>query len=114
MRGEKRAIGEKTDQAKRELRHQIGLDLPVFYFSFTALATPDTLYRVYDPNERSNLDRLISQYGNWEKISAWYLDVMSMRKAIRLAQPDSTAQAQLGKDSVNHIIDQAQQDVFYV
>lgn len=105
-------LNEKTDQAKRELRHEIGLDLPVFYFSVTAMATPDSLFRVYDPNERNNLERLISRYGNWEKISAWYLDVVALRRAIRLSVPDSTAMAQLGSDSVNTIIDRAQQDAF--
>jgi ABC-type dipeptide/oligopeptide/nickel transport system permease component len=32
-------------------RKKLGLDLPVFYFSISSLAAPDTLYRVYDKNE---------------------------------------------------------------
>ncbi|MBK6834696.1 MAG: ABC transporter permease [Bacteroidetes bacterium] len=54
-------------------RKKLGLDLPVFYFSISSLAAPDTLYRVYDKNENTALNRLLDKYGNWNEISNYNL-----------------------------------------
>lgn len=52
---------------------QLGLDKPVFYFSFTGLAWPDSLHRIVRRDHRQNLSRLVSRYGNWPAVESWYL-----------------------------------------
>ncbi len=59
-------------EQKKFWRTKLGLDLPVFYFSLSSLAKPDTLYKVYDKNDREGLERLIRQYGNWTAIQEYY------------------------------------------
>lgn len=59
-------------EQKRYWTQKLGLDLPVFYFSLTSLSRPDTLYKVFDKNEREALDRLIDKYGNWTRISDYH------------------------------------------
>jgi peptide/nickel transport system permease protein len=54
------------------ISHEMGLDLPVFYFSLSSAAYPDTLYRIPVLNERENLQELVGTYGNWEEISAYF------------------------------------------
>lgn len=58
-----------VEKEKREWRHKLGLDLPLFYFSLSNLATPDTLYKIEDKDERNALERLIAKYGDWKEIS---------------------------------------------
>lgn len=58
-------------QQKKYWKQKLGLDLPVFYFSLEKYAYPDTLYRVYDKNEREALGRLLDEHGNWREISAY-------------------------------------------
>lgn len=68
-------IGSQTInqiEQKRFWRKKLGLDLPVFYCSLTSLSRPDTLYKIYDKNEREALDRLINKYGNWPAIQDYY------------------------------------------
>lgn len=55
--------------------HKLGLDLPVFYLSLSSVAQSDTLYKIYDKNEREALDRLISKYGNWQEIQMYYQEL---------------------------------------
>jgi peptide/nickel transport system permease protein len=59
-------------EQKKYWKKKLGLDLPVFYFSLDKYSVPDTLYKVYDKNEYEALNRLISQYGNWNEISVYY------------------------------------------
>lgn len=76
--------------------HKLGLDLPVFYLSLSSLAQSDTLYKIYDKNEREALDRIVSQYGNWEQVQLYYrqlkeFDALSLTKEIdsaTLSGPD--------------------------
>lgn len=68
------------DPKKDTLRHHYGLDLPVFYFSFTNAASPDTLYKVHESGQRETLNRLIDQYGDWGEIAAWYRSLDELQK----------------------------------
>lgn len=70
--GETGAQSINQIENKNFWRSKLGLDLPVFYFSLSSLSRPDTLYKIYDKNEREALDRLISKYGNWEQIQTYY------------------------------------------
>lgn len=69
--GEFQAQSANTLKEKERWRKKLGLDLPVFYFSISNAATPDTLYRIYDDNLRTASKRLINTYGNWDAIAAW-------------------------------------------
>src|SRR5687768_2455350 len=56
-----------TEKAYNAMAEQLGFTLPAFYVNFTSAATPDTLYKFLKKGERDNLERLISEYGNWKE-----------------------------------------------
>lgn len=66
------------EQAFIEKRHALGLDLPVFYFSFSNQAIPDTLYRLPKKLHKANLERLIYTYGNWPEIEKYYASIKKL------------------------------------
>lgn len=70
-------IGEKQYLQKR---HELGLDLPVFYFALGSLAKPDTLYRIHKPAERKMLKKMIAEYGNWKYIQSYFLALKKLEK----------------------------------
>ncbi len=78
--------GEKT---YLELRHKLGLDLPLFYFSFGSLANPDTLFKIPDRDMQDNLDRLVNRYGDWEQIQSYFLKIKSINNALKNVRQDS-------------------------
>ena len=87
--------------------HKLGLDLPVFYFALSSLASPDTLYRIYDKNEREALDRMVSMYGNWKEIQDYYnqLLVFDNMQLISFVNPELLAGPDRNKmlDHINAI-----------
>lgn len=106
------SISESMIQGKEQLRHELGLDLPVFYFTFTSLAEPDTLYKIRDKGEREALSRLVDRYGNWKEIASWYTTLNRLRKATGISiQPDSLFLASYTKDSVLYVSDQCSQKI---
>lgn len=46
---------QNLQEQKMVVRKQLGLDLPVFYINVSNIATPDTLYKIADANERNAL-----------------------------------------------------------
>ncbi|PCH69334.1 MAG: hypothetical protein COC01_01625 [Bacteroidetes bacterium] len=85
-------IAEKlaTEKSYLETRHNLGLDLPVFYFAITNLANCDTLYRVAKLRHRMALDRLIYRYGNWPEISDYYYSLRKLEDKVYMVQKDAT------------------------
>lgn len=75
---------------KKKWREKLGLDLPVFYFSLSSLSRPDTLYKIYDKNEKESLDRLISQFGNWKEIQIYYRSMNKLYSSLVVFVPDSS------------------------
>ena len=69
----------QTEQ-KKFWSKKLGLDLPIFYFSLNTLAQCDTLYRIYDKNERESLSRLTNEFGAWPEISAYYAALDELNK----------------------------------
>ena len=65
---------------KQKLRKKLGLDLPLFYFSITDMASCDTLYKVQDRNQRENLETLIHQFGNWPAVDNYYKSLLNLQK----------------------------------
>lgn len=60
------------EKAYNRQRHELGLDLPVFYFSLTNYTNSDTLYRIPKVAHRETLERLSYEYGNWEDVALYY------------------------------------------
>jgi peptide/nickel transport system permease protein len=83
MGGEGRS-GEKiaTEQAYVELRHQLGFDLPLFYFTLTNKTYSDTLYRVPKKTHRDVLARLSYKYGNWADVATYYRNIRKFEFAL--------------------------------
>lgn len=96
----------QVEAAKDTLRHELGLDLPVFYVTLSTYAEPDTFYKIGKQDERENLSRLLDRYGNWITISHWYnsLQLLKSTSAIQ-PEPDSTLLALVQQDSVTYISD---------
>lgn len=61
-----------SKKTKQDLRKKLGLDLPVFYFSFGSISDCDTLYKVADKDHKATLSELSHYYGNWEDVSSYY------------------------------------------
>jgi peptide/nickel transport system permease protein len=81
---------------------KLGLDLPVFYISLTTYSHPDTLYRIYDKQEREALDRLIYQYGDWKEIQQYYAGLLVFEAQLSHKTVDS---AIIEREKRNEIID---------
>ncbi|CAN5190886.1 hypothetical protein BH09BAC1_BH09BAC1_07810 [soil metagenome] len=77
------------DKAYKEIRKKLGLNLPLFYFSVSTLASSDTLHRIDKVDHRKNLDRLVDQYGNWDKIEAYYHSISALEIAVLNLTKDS-------------------------
>lgn len=61
-----------SEQAYIEQRAKLGLDKPLFYFSFTNATYSDTLYRVHKKSHRETLEKLSFKYGDWPQIANYY------------------------------------------
>ncbi len=86
-------IGSQTAnqiEQKKFWNKKLGLDLPIFYFSLNTLAHSDTLYRIYDRNERAALERLTNQYGNWPAISDYFAAIDELNEAHSSLRVDSS------------------------
>lgn len=62
-------------------RKQLGLDLPVFYFSVKTWAEPDTLYKLQDREKLKAYESLLRQTGNAELVSA-YFDAIRQSRSV--------------------------------
>lgn len=105
------AQSESTLKAKQQLRHQLGLDLPVFYFTLSNLATPDTLYKVHDPQAKETLGRLIDTYGNWNAISAWHRSLEELKSTMARVTYDTAASSITAKEIADKQLDDARQEI---
>ena len=61
-----------SEKAYNNLRHELGFDLPLFYFSLTNATSSDTLYKIPKTDHCSNLERLSFTYGNWADVANYY------------------------------------------
>ena len=75
----------------QQVQHQLGLDLPVFYFSISSMAESDTIYKVTNSQHRQTLKLLTIQFGNWQYISNYYQLISKTKQntgAIKLMKYD--------------------------
>lgn len=100
LKGQASESGQKASvQAYEEVARRLGLDLPVFYGALSTAAYPDTLYKIVKKSERQNLDKLISQYGNWPQISGYYLALKQLEANTQNIVADSASY--LAKNTVS-------------
>lgn len=98
--------GEMGSQSQSQIkdklfwRKKLGLDLPVFYVSITSLSRPDTLYKIYDKNEKEALDRLIDKFGNWEQIQEYNKTLSNFYNSLVAFSPDSNLVKQFDKNAL--------------
>jgi len=64
-----------NEKAYLEKAEKLGLNLPTFYFALSSQSVPDTLFRFVKKNDREILSGLIAQYGNWNQISDYYMQL---------------------------------------
>lgn len=103
-------IGTQTAnqiEQKKFWNRKLGLDLPIFYFSLNTLAHSDTLYKVYDRNERSALSRLTNQYGNWPAISEYFAAIGELNDAHTRLKVDSSMAEGYSLDDVKEDINKS-------
>ncbi len=103
-------VGSQTAnqiEQKKFWSKKLGLDLPIFYFSLNTLAHSDTLYRIYDRNERESLSRLTNQYGNWPAISDYFSAIDELNKAHSSLKVDSSMAMGFPLDQVKENINRS-------
>lgn len=101
-----------TEKAYDNLRHQLGLDLPVFYFSFTNATLPDTLYRIPKTGHRKILERLAHTYGNWQDIATYYSHLKQLETSLLDIEktPENNSSLRKAKDHVSSLYDNYDED----
>ncbi|MFK7807294.1 MAG: ABC transporter permease [Saprospiraceae bacterium] len=77
-----------NEEAYQRAAIKLGLDKPIFYFSLSSTAFPDTLHRILRKSHRDNLKQLINRHGNWPEIQQYYYNLSQLDKAVQTI-PDS-------------------------
>lgn len=95
-----------TEKSYIDLRHSLGLDLPLFYFSFTNMAVSDTLYKIPKIRHREVLQRLCDNFGNWPYIAKFYLSTKKLDLALYDIKRDSinASALRMSKDYMSSLL----------
>lgn len=67
----------------RSKASRLGLDKPVFYFSFQPAAYPDTLYRIPFRERREIMLELLRKNGNWRAVEQYYTAISAVKKSFQ-------------------------------
>lgn len=67
-----RGDAASRDRNYRQFLETTGQDRPLFYFSITSAALPDSLHRVFPERDRDFLSRISWQYGNPEAAAVFF------------------------------------------
>lgn len=84
------------------MRHKLGLDLPLFYFSITNATNSDTLYRVPKADVRDNFEHISFIYGNWPNVAHYYGTIKEFALAIG-SQPRDKDDADAITSAVSYV-----------
>jgi peptide/nickel transport system permease protein len=106
----KKSGGESGQSAKTNvdetayisLRHKLGLDLPLFYFSITNSTSPDTLYRIPKADVRANFEHISFIYGSWPRVAHYYGIIKEFQQALA-AQHSTPATAEILTEAKNYV-----------
>jgi peptide/nickel transport system permease protein len=90
----------RYQQAYAAIAEQLGLDRPVFYFTLTTAAYPDTLHRVLQKEQRALLAALTDQYGCWPEIDAYYRSLQAAEQSLLRLRLSNDAAIRGGTDLV--------------
>lgn len=100
LRCEEAQFGDINIEDCKLEAHQKGYDKPIFYFTLSTAAHPDTLYKIFREERRNALHQLVGQYGNWVEISRYKQTLQQFEKqvdATRLQQNNRKGIAKLQK-----------------
>lgn len=81
-----------AEKAYLEKREELGLHLPVFYFSMSNLATPSNMLDIPQKTKRKQLKILLKKYGNWKEVKEYHLNTSSYFKQLTEIKSDSTTE----------------------
>ena len=73
---------QQQEQAVRLRAGQLGLDKPLFYFTLTTAAYPDTMYRILPLVRREQLKKLCAQTGNWPAVTGYETALRTLFTAV--------------------------------
>lgn len=93
-------VSVSPDPLKKAAAYQqkagiLGIDKPVFYFSLSTAALPDTLWKIYPLDRRERLVQLAAQNGNWEATQAFESALYRTIRALESLPDSLTQKAQL-------------------
>jgi peptide/nickel transport system permease protein len=83
--------GLVDETAYISLRHKLGLDLPLFYFSLTNATSCDTLYRIAKVEVRENLQHISFNYGNWPLVANYYGTIKKFTQGLNELPHDTSS-----------------------
>jgi peptide/nickel transport system permease protein len=85
----------------REIQHQLGLDLPLFYFSLTNLSAPDSLFLIQNASYRKVIIQLSAQTGDGSRVLQYYKTANAfLKKHSATPQVDAVRKALLTSSAV--------------
>jgi len=87
--GEQIAERQANEAAYLQKRRELGLDLPVFYFSIGPLAEPEDLYKIPKVPVQDALRRLVYKFGNWEAVQRYYYALKRLEEDFYASAGDS-------------------------
>lgn len=100
-----RAKAEAYARAYRQLLQRTGQDLPLFYFTVSTAAAPDSLHKILSETERQGLNQFIFRYGNWPQIAAYYHPWLQLKNVTAQLPPET-----IGKKKAQALVNQLLQE----
>lgn len=104
---------EQSTQTETELLRmyraraaRMGLNKPVFYFSFQPAAYPDTLHRIPFRQRREVMTAILRQNGNWPAVERYYEAITKLKKGLQ--QTKSRHWGSEARSSLAHTINELQ------
>ncbi len=64
-----------SEDTKAQLRAELGLNKPLFYFSVNSYNECDTLYKIANVKKRDAMSRMTTEHGCWEQIQDYFITI---------------------------------------
>lgn len=90
---------------------RLGLEGPVFYFTLSTAAYPDTLWRIFPLDRRERLQKLIGQTGNWPAVDQWDRTISEAARTVE-ALPSNLPENGLLRSELNALIQADRLELF--
>ncbi|HTA83089.1 MAG TPA: ABC transporter permease [Bacteroidia bacterium] len=93
------------EAAYMSVRHKLGLDLPLFYFSITNSTSSDTLYRIPKADVRESMAHIAFINGSWPNVARYYSALKQFESELNYLRTDSLCQEDIiaAKKNVNEL-----------